>query len=223
MVRNYELIGLNENMIDRTGEKYNYLTVIGLSQNKSTKSLIWTCQCECGNIVDVYETSLIKGYQRSCGCKSRKRKDWVGKRIGNITVLEKTDERYRQYIIWKCKCDCGKEVLISTNTLEKYRTLDCGCGLSGRIKRKKNTDEDRTGEVFYHLTVLGLAKIGTNHGLIWRCQCECGNIIEVGDSYLVQGFQRSCGCKSRVKKKGEMAKIAETIDTYNNIVSVQQL
>lgn len=34
---------------------------------------------------------------------------------------------------------------------------------------------------------------------IWRCACECGNIIDVRISNLTSGNTRSCGCGKIIK------------------------
>lgn len=59
-------------VIDLTGKKFGRLTVVErfgteFSHNGSVFP-IWTCQCDCGNIVVVRGASLRKGLTRSCGC-----------------------------------------------------------------------------------------------------------------------------------------------------------
>jgi hypothetical protein len=55
--------------IDLTGRKYDRLTVIGLSGKKNkTNHYLWSCLCECGNIIEVAGTSLNTLNTRSCGC-----------------------------------------------------------------------------------------------------------------------------------------------------------
>lgn len=58
-------------------------------------------------------------------------KDLTKQKFGRLTVLEKTDERRSGHIVWKCKCDCGKECLVSGKTLRNGGTTSCGCA---RIK-----------------------------------------------------------------------------------------
>ena len=46
--------------IDLTGQVFGKLTVLKEGERKNGK-LYWTCQCECGNIKDIYGYSLRKG------------------------------------------------------------------------------------------------------------------------------------------------------------------
>lgn len=39
--------------------------------------------------------------------------------------------------------------------------------------------KDLTGEVFGRLTVLGMTPERRNRQVVWKCQCECGNITDV--------------------------------------------
>lgn len=54
------------NFQDLTGKKFNKLTVLELYSTK--KSVIWKCQCDCGNITYVAGEHLKDGHTKSCGC-----------------------------------------------------------------------------------------------------------------------------------------------------------
>ena len=61
---------------------------------------------------------------------------------------------------------------------------------------------DLTGQKFDRLTVLNYVrtivyKDGKNHVTIWKCQCDCGTILEVRGASLKTGNTRSCGCYHR--------------------------
>lgn len=46
------------------------------------------------------------------------KKDLTGKRFGRLTVLEETSNRIDNgSIVWKCKCDCGNVIEISSKRL----------------------------------------------------------------------------------------------------------
>ena len=57
-----------------------------------------------------------------------------------------------------------------------------------------------TGQKFGKLTVLERGEDyispSGSHLLRWKCQCDCGNIINATTSQLKRGLS-SCGCKSR--------------------------
>lgn len=53
---------------------------------------------------------------------------------------------------------------------------------------------DLTGQKFGRLTVIKKCDYKINKGLVWLCQCECGNTKEVASKSLRDGKCRSCGC-----------------------------
>lgn len=58
-------------LIDLTGQKFEYLTVLKRNENHKTKNknkAIWLCKCKCGNFVSVESYDLRKGFVKSCGC-----------------------------------------------------------------------------------------------------------------------------------------------------------
>lgn len=51
------------------GKRFGKLFVIrNLEQRGASGSVLWECQCDCGNVVVVQSGSLISGNTRSCGC-----------------------------------------------------------------------------------------------------------------------------------------------------------
>ena len=54
-------------LIDLTGNKYGYLTVLNRSENVNRRTM-WDCQCKCGNIKSINSYSLLTGKTKSCGC-----------------------------------------------------------------------------------------------------------------------------------------------------------
>lgn len=61
---------------DLKGQRFGYLTVIDRNGShvrrtgqKSGFNAVWTCKCDCGEIVDVLGFSLKNGDTTSCGCK----------------------------------------------------------------------------------------------------------------------------------------------------------
>lgn len=72
----------------------------------------------------------MPGYNHRGGYQ--KAKDLTGQKFGRLTVLEKTEPfRCRdgkvQCAGWKCRCDCGNEVRIRSNSLLMGVTKSCGC------------------------------------------------------------------------------------------------
>ncbi|KKK55245.1 hypothetical protein LCGC14_3076500 [marine sediment metagenome] len=61
------------NVIDLSGQTFGRLTVRGMSARRSSGHVHWSCECECGAIIDVRSVSLRDGITQSCGCLRRER------------------------------------------------------------------------------------------------------------------------------------------------------
>lgn len=48
--------------------KFGRLLVLWKSKNKTSRSMIWDCRCDCGKVIPVAGTKLRTGKVRSCGC-----------------------------------------------------------------------------------------------------------------------------------------------------------
>ncbi len=59
--------------VDLTGRKFGRLKAIRPTEkrDKHNNSVIWLCECCCGNMVEVAESRLIKEEVRSCGCLAK--------------------------------------------------------------------------------------------------------------------------------------------------------
>ncbi len=113
----------------------------------------------------------------------------VGFRMGKLTVQGPTEERKLGYVVWKCRCDCGGEILLDTRALQRGAIQDCGCG------KLKPGMKDLTGQRFGRLVCLEpTEQRGKNGGTIWRCQCDCGNTCLAVSTQLTHGYKKSCGC-----------------------------
>lgn len=56
------------NRIDISNRRFGRLVAISPTDKRLGHSVIWHCQCDCGNTADIASTNLIKGYTKSCGC-----------------------------------------------------------------------------------------------------------------------------------------------------------
>jgi len=57
---------------------------------------------------------------------SRIYKDLTGQRFGRLVAIERAGTR-NGYALWKCKCDCGKETEVISNSLKRGLSKSCGC------------------------------------------------------------------------------------------------
>lgn len=52
----------------------------------------------------------------------------TNKRFGRLTVLRITDARGADgSVVWKCRCDCGNNVFVTSTNLKSGNTKSCGC------------------------------------------------------------------------------------------------
>lgn len=118
-----------------------------------------------------------------------KMRDLTGQRFGRLTVLHRVEPKSYP-IYWVCQCDCGKIKNIRSSNLTQGLTKSCGC--------LKN--EDLIGQKFNRLTVVELLPDRDNfRKKIYKCQCECGNYVNVRSSDLKSGNTKSCGCLNTEK------------------------
>lgn len=118
--------------------------------------------------------------------------DLTGKRFGKLTVLERVEDHVKpsgQHVpMWRCRCDCGNEIITSGQLLRNGNTKSCGC-----IRTL-----DLTNKRFGRLTVIKrsedhVAPCGSKQ-IMWHCVCDCGNEIETSTGSLRSGNTKSCGC-----------------------------
>lgn len=130
---------------DLTGKRFGKLTVIERAENKgsghNTKAQ-WKCICDCGNEKIVPACMLNNGHTTSCGCA--RIKDLIGKKFGELTVIEMAGRRIQPngsiVILWKCICDCGCETIVNSGNLSSGHTKNCGhssCSAQEAVIRHK--------------------------------------------------------------------------------------
>lgn len=176
---------------DLTGNQYGDLLVLKFSKSFNHNRL-WLCKCSCGNICEKSSDQLsAKNTAKHCGCKT-KPANLIGRRFGKLVVLEQV-KNYRGSLAWKCRCDCGNEIIQETSALTYIRkitnntnTLSCGCsrGVYGI---------DLTGKRFGKLVVIE-ALPSNKRNKKWKCQCDCGNITTPTTSALIKNKSAGCGC-----------------------------
>lgn len=119
---------------DRSGEKYGRLTVLCEAPRDQKGRVRWHCQCDCGNETTILVGSV--GKTLSCGCLQREKaaaqgsstfKDRTGERVGRLLIVEAASRNERNRPMWRCKCDCGVEIIASGGDLYGGRTTSCGC------------------------------------------------------------------------------------------------
>lgn len=59
--------------------------------------------------------------------------DITGKKYGKLTVIE-----YADHAFWKCRCSCGKEVIVRGAHLRSGASKSCGCSRIGKTGKTKH-------------------------------------------------------------------------------------
>ena len=155
-------MGWLSKLIDLTGQKFYEWTVIKKADPSPSGRTRWLCRCSCGKIGIVGAYDLKNGKHRSCGHDRKHNiKNLANQAFGELTAIE-----YAGNGKWKCKCSCGKEVIVSGYDLTSGHTKSCGHNTNNFI--------DLTGQTFGEWTVLEY--VG-NH--LWKCKCSCGKISNV--------------------------------------------
>lgn len=117
---------------DLTGQIFGRLSVLSkdIELSKQKGRSYFNCQCECGAIVSIRGCDLSYGSKTACPeCSKRNyiHDNLVGKKFGQLTVLEDTGKRNKRAIIYKCKCDCGNTCETTSLLLRNNHTKSCGC------------------------------------------------------------------------------------------------
>ena len=191
-----------------TGMRFGRWTVLGRAP--SDKEVKWLCQCDCGTERAVLERNLKAGKSSSCGCLTRERareaqkKDLTGRRFGKLVIAAEADPERTGGCRWLCRCDCGKECVVSARSLQTGKRTSCGCdSLKGKHRLR-----DVTGQRFGMLKALyPTVKRRQQGSVVWHCQCDCGNEVDVSLDRLKCGAVSSCGCMREQRSK----KLAKTL------------
>ena len=181
---------------DLTGERFGDLVVLEKADGLQNRYYTWRCRCDCGKEVIVNTRNLTANRTTHCGCKAKDRistcrhKDRTGIKYGALTALRLKEITDKGEYMWECECECGKHTLVPAKQLERKTIKDCGCGIGERPRYK-----DISGQKKGQLTALYPTYRRDNRGsVIWKCRCDCGNVVEISESDFVFGGSVSCGC-----------------------------
>ena len=137
---------------DLTGQRFGSLIALEPTNERSGKNVIWKCICDCGNIINTSGGSLGTGGTKSCGCS--RIADLTGQKFGRLTVILQSGKGVYSNVLWLCKCDCGNEITVKSNSLNTNHTKSCGC-----LQRDQVTTHGMTKSPEYSVW----------HGMLQRC------------------------------------------------------
>lgn len=121
---------------DLTGKRFGALIVLGKSEKRKGRSVLWRCQCDCGNICEKPTNELNSGFATSCGCRWNQPAVCEGERYGRLVAIRPTEQRGGNSVMWECQCDCGNTLLVRATGLKSGHTTSCGCA-------KREIDDQR--------------------------------------------------------------------------------
>lgn len=75
--------------------------------------------------------------------------------------------------------------------------------------------KDLTGQKFGKLLVLERTGISKNRRLLWKCQCDCGNIHIANSGDLISGNTCSCGCIHKEQMREYNRKVKKAYNEYD--------
>ena len=125
----------------------------------------------------------------------------VGFHVGKLEVIAATDQRKNGYTVWRCRCECGNEILLDTRCLQRGTMRDCGCSTV-----VKPGQRDITGMRFGKLVAIAPVDPSQKGDVIWHCRCDCGGEIDAPLPQLRSGYRKSCGCLSHPPLKDFIGK-----------------
>ncbi|OZV12372.1 hypothetical protein CIW83_09765 [Tissierella sp. P1] len=140
--------------------------------------------------------------------------DLTGQKFGRLTILKKNRRNKWGQILWLCKCDCGNTCEVISSSLRNGATKSCGClqKEKARINGNKIGGKNRhylEGKKFGKLTAIKEVGRGNGGNIIYECECECGNTIEIESRNLRNGATKSCGCLQREKAEMNISNLFE--------------
>lgn len=129
--------------------------------------------------------------------------DLTGRRFGRLVAIEPTGERVNAKVVWRCKCDCGRETDVLTELLVHGKTRSCGC-LQDETRRR-----DITGETRGHLTAICPTGEKLKGETVWMWRCDCGKTVSrTTGSVGTWGATMCPDCAYRLKQEQAVAMLA---------------
>lgn len=126
------------------GKKFGKLTIVRFDHMHITpngkRKRYFLCKCDCGNEKVISYYSLKFGNTTSCGSCGYKT-NLKDKKFGRLTVKEFAGKASDGAALWKCKCDCGNEIVVRSRSLITGNTKSCGClSMESRHAQAKYTN-----------------------------------------------------------------------------------
>lgn len=110
-----------------------------LNQKRENNKTYLYCKCKkCGKEKWIAQGNVkrIKCCEFNHSSTEFKPLDLTNQTINNITILEKTEQRKRGAVVWKCKCFCGNIFYAPIYRIKNGEIKSCGC--KRKVYREEN-------------------------------------------------------------------------------------
>ena len=78
---------------DIAGMTFGFLTAIQPTEKRDRKDIVWRCQCQCGTVLELPATRLLRNNTLSCGCINREHLKRANKYIAQTGLRQALDDR----------------------------------------------------------------------------------------------------------------------------------
>ena len=78
------------------------------------------------------------------------KKALANERYGRLVAIKPTGLRYNRYVVWQCRCDCGKVISLNSGSLLSGNTRSCGCLLKD-VLVSRNTTHNKSKDPIYNV------------------------------------------------------------------------
>lgn len=132
--------------LDLTGQRYGRLVAVRCVGSLTKSKAVgrgWLWRCDCGTEFVDHAKTIREGRKVSCGCRQRetqqsnvrpetlesaalRRLDLTGQRFGRLVVLSHAGSS-QGGVLWRCRCDCGAEIVENRHHLTAGNRISCGC------------------------------------------------------------------------------------------------
>lgn len=123
-----------------------------------------------------------------------------GQKFGKLTVLKREGTK-KGRALWLCRCECGHQTMVISNSLTSGKTKSCGCISLERtqnLNKGKSLMKDITGNKYGRLVVVAFSHLSDDKKrAYWKCKCDCGEFIVARGDGLKNGHTNSCGCLNK--------------------------
>lgn len=106
--------------------------------------------------------------------------EYIGQKHNKLSIISIVGKDKKKQILVKCLCDCGQ-----------YKDIAATLVVRGAIKSCGNCRHKYIGKSFGQLKIIDIDK-DKHNDIIYKAECNCGNIVFVTKRQLIQQNQKQC-------------------------------